>query len=469
MHIKSITKYHILYLFILLLACSKPGELLNGENLVVLEGATLIDGTDNKPLPNSVVVIDGEKISCVGNKGDFNYPDNAEIIDLEGKYLLPGFVDMHVHPRVGVGQETLMMLMAFGITTIRIPGVGFQAPDNFGLELKSKVASGSIIGPRIFTGAKIIEGPTKSFPDDIEVKSVEEMRKEVQRQAAMGVDLVKLYWNTPPSFIAVAVEEAKKYDIQVVGHIRNSSWTEAARLGINSLVHSGHNGPIWELMPVEEQDSLRNLSFPRYYDHFIQEVNLDLPVFDRVVEALIENEVTVDPTLVIMQTLTHGDDLGILRQLEPEKAPESILTTWESGWEKANPAAVRSSYTSLKKMFPFSLEMVNRFYKMGVRLAVGTDVGEPWITPGVSYHRELELLVESGIPNNEVLKMATRNGAIGLNQESNFGTIAPNLSADLIVLGKDPLKDIQNSRSIELIIKEGTRYSPEGLMNSITK
>ena len=70
MHIKSITKYHILYLFILLLACSKPGELLNGENLVVLEGATLIDGTDNKPLPNSVVVIDGEKISCVGNKGD---------------------------------------------------------------------------------------------------------------------------------------------------------------------------------------------------------------------------------------------------------------------------------------------------------------------------------------------------------------------------------------------------------------
>ena len=65
--------------------------------------------------------------------------------------------------------------------------------------------------------------------------------------------------------------------------------------------------------------------------------------------------------------------------------------------------------------------------------------------------------------------MANSNGAIGLNQESNFGTIAPNLSADLIVLGKDPLKDIQNSRSIELIIKEGTRYSPEGLMNSITK
>jgi hypothetical protein len=368
---------------------------------------------------------------------------------------------------VGAERETLIMLLAFGITSIRIPGVGFESPDNLGLDLKSKIKNGTMIGPRIFTGAKIVEGPSKSFPDDIEVKTEEDLRAEVRRQAALGVDLIKLYWNTPPNFIAVAVQEAKEHDIQVIGHIRKSSWTEAARLGINGLVHSGHNGPIWELMPLEEHDSLRTLSFPEYYDHFIQEVNLDLPVFDRVIKALVDNEVTVDPTLVIMQTLYYGDDLRILKQLEPELAPESIHTTWGVGWEEANPAAIQRSYTSLKKMFAFSQDMIRRFHEGGVRLAVGTDVGMPWITPGVSYHRELELLAESGIPLHDVYRLATENGALALRQNSNFGRIAPNLYADILVLTKNPLLDIRNSRSIELVFKEGKKYNPKDLMDSI--
>ena len=91
----------------------------------------------------------------------------------------------------------------------------------------------------------------------------------------------------------------------------------------------------------------------------------------------------------------------------------------------------------------------------------------PWITPGVSYHRELELLAESGIPLHDVYRLATENGALALRQNSNFGRIAPNLYADILVLTENPLVDIRNSRSIELVFKEGKKYDPKDLMDSI--
>ncbi len=114
-------------------------------------------------------------------------------------------------------------------------------------------------------------------------------------------------------------------------------------------------------------------------------------------------------------------------------------------------------------MFAFSQQVIRRFHERGVRLAVGTDVGMPWITPGVSFHRELELLVEAGIPESDVLRLATQNGAAALGQEDRFGTIASGLFADLVVLKDDPMEDIRNSRSIEAVFKEGRRFDPVAL------
>ncbi len=454
---------------LLLLSCSKPGELITGTGLTVLEGATLIDGTGGIPVANSVVVIDGDRIARVGNVGDFRYPRDAVVHDFRGRYLLPGFVDLHVHPRVGAERETMLMLLGFGVTTIRIPGVGFESPDSFGLELRSAVENGLLIGPRIFTGAKIIDGPVKKFPDDVEVSTEKELREEVRRQAELGVNLVKLYWNMPPNFIAAAVDEADALDIQVIGHIRQSSWTEAARLGINGLVHSGLNGPTWELVPPELRDDLRLLSFPDYYDQFLEIVDLDGPLFSSLISLLIENEVTVDPTLVIMQSLYFGDDLSVLERLEPQLAPESVTATWGPGWEDANPVTLNNpdAQTEGKGMFAFSQQVIRRFHERGVRLAVGTDVGMPWITPGVSFHRELELLVEAGISESDVLMLATQNGAVALGQADRFGTIAPGLFADLVVLTEDPMEDVRNSRSIEAVFKEGRRFDPVALMSEV--
>ena len=450
-------------------ACVGLEEVLVVEGLIVIEGATLIDGTGAPASQHSAVVISGDSILRVGSVGDFRYPASAEVVDGSGMFIVPGFVDVHVHPRVDAQEETLRMLLAFGVTTIRIPGVGSASPASQGVSLRHATATGTLVGPRVFTGGKIIEGPTLTFRGDVEVHSEGEIRAEIRRQAELGVDLVKLYWNTPVEYIRAAVDEAHSLDLQVVGHLRESSWTEAARAGIDGLVHSGWDGPTWELVGPADQGGLRALDYPENYHRFAETADLDSSQFDSLVAALTANRVMVDPTLVTIQALYYGEDLTILERLDPDLAPPSIQATWGEGWELANPLTV-SSWHALpdgQAIWPIAMDIVRKLHERGVNLAAGTDVGMPWITPGVSFHRELELLVEAGIPTPDVIAIATRNGARGLRNATLFGTIARGLSADLVLLHDDPIADIRNTRSIGAVYLAGQRYDPAELLGAV--
>ena len=454
---------------LLLLSCSKPGELITGTGLTVLEGATLISGTGAAPQHESVIVIEGERILRVGRVGEFRYDEGVTVENLSGKYVLPGFIDVHVHPRLGAEADTMRMLLEFGITSIRIPGLGFEQHDMHGIELRDKIEKGRMVGPRINTGAKIIEGPTKTFPPDIEVHSIEEIRAEVRRQADLGVDLVKLYWNTPPEFVRAAIDEAHGLGLQVLGHLRTTSWTDAAKAGIDGLVHNIPSSLAWELAPPDERMALSQLRRPGSYRDFYARlanlIDLDGPWFDELVSALKDSNVTVDPTLVTLQTLAFGDDLGVLKKLEPQLATSAIHATWGENWQAGNPYALNGPQqpTSGKALFPIAKEVTRRFHSRGVHLAVGTDVGMPWITPGVSFHREMELLVEAGIAPADVLVLATRNGAEAMQVDDERGTIQPGKLADLVVLRDSPLEAISNTRSIEAVYKGGQRLGTQTL------
>ena len=118
-------------------------------------------------------------------------------------------------------------------------------------------------------------------------------------------------------------------------------------------------------------------------------------------------------------------------------------------------------------MFSIALNIVRRFHQRGVRLAAGTDVGMPWVTPGVSFHRELQLMVQAGISPSQVLSIATESGAESLKSSARFGTIMPGLAADLVVLRQDPIEDIRHTRSIEAVYKEGRRFDPASLLKDL--
>ena len=110
------------------------------------------------------------------------------------------------------------------------------------------------------------------------------------------------------------------------------------------------------------------------------------------------------------------------------------------------------------------LEIIRIFHERGVLLTTGTDLLNPWMTPGVTLHREMELLVSSGIPPLEVLSIATRNGAIALGVENETGTVEAGKRADLVVLNADPTISISNTRDIEYVFLAGKLYDPEVLL-----
>ena len=219
-------------------------SLLNTDNeneILVLNGVTLIDGTDGPQKNNSVIIINNNKIIAVtsqNNYSSFNISNesltNGRVLNLTGKYIMPGLFDMHAHV-AGVrknsydqatSEEMLRMLLNYGVTTVRNPG----GPTNETVQLREEVLNENLSGPEIFTAGRLLNTPEFPIPFvERQVTSEEEVRKEVRRQAAAGVDYIKLYVGLKPDLVKAAIDEAHSQGIKVIGHLYLTSWTDAAK------------------------------------------------------------------------------------------------------------------------------------------------------------------------------------------------------------------------------------------------
>ena len=374
----------------------------------------------------------------------------------------------------------MKMLLAYGITTVRIPG-----GTDIGVQVRDLVARGEMLGPSVFTGGSLIDGEGS---DNIAVRNEEEVRQEVRRQHAEGVDLIKFYGLLPPSLVAAGVDEAHKLGLPAVGHLAKTTWTEAAEIGIDGLLHS-FLGPVGELITSENRQKLadanklslaefekksRSLGFlmsivggpaEQSGQRIRDLIDINGPAVDRLIQALLKSNTMVDPTLVTGESLALGDEVErVLSHLEPYKTPKSVRDfLWGEDWESANRYANQDAPTLLyfKPLFEMGKELTHRFFREGVILGAGSDVGMPWMTPGASFHRELELLAEAGIPIEDVLQIATRNGSLFIYRTDEVGTIEEGKFADMVVLTANPLEDIRNTRAIETVIKSGKLHDPQ--------
>lgn len=469
----------LLSAYAFLISCSNQSEQMESSigqadgKVWVLRGATMIDGTGAAPCKNTVITIQGERIAKVAEGTDNSYPQDATILDLAGCYVLPGFIDTHVHlaPDPTAQHQTLSTLLAFGITTVR----NANAVPEAGIKLREKIATGEVLGPRMLTAGRFIDFPLEGRhnPGTAWVKTEKETRKEVKRQVKSGVDFIKLQGGLPSNLVRAAIDEAHVHGIKVIGHLRSTSWTQAATAGIDGLCHSGLNGPLRELVRRQQRDGFFDEQFkrtPEQIRRLREAINLNSPEFNNLIATLLKNRVEVNPTLIRTEVVWWGDDLDLLKKLEPEYT--AGYWGWGRTWAARHPYSRKLSYESLnefKAMFPTVLEMVCTFHKRGVLLTAGTDVGNPWITPGVSFHHELELLVKAGVSCLDVLCIATRNGAQALGILNEVGTIDEGKVADLVVLTENPLDDILNSRKIELVIKSGRRLQPRSLIDQQPK
>ena len=431
-------------------------------NTIVFEGATLIVGDGSAPIENSVVYVEGNKIIKVGLMGETNYPENSKIINLKDHWLLPGFMDLHFHINNLEEQEALSTLLKFGITTFR----NTAATPEFGIELRDKIASGEIKGPRMFTSGPLIDitgGFWSNSPGATGVATEEEMRLEVRRQAEMGVDFVKLYAHLEPELIKAGIEEAKAAGVRSIGHLGKTSWAEAATMGINAVTHSGTAAPTWELVPLVNMERFKDFFAPHQkpeFDHTLfgpwrELVDLEGPEMARMVSSIVENRVEVNPTLVIVEVMFWGDDPNLREEYEPDFAPTSLAKKWREGAHPYTASWPKESLDEAKKVFLINQEIVRILHEAGVLITTGTDFPLPWVTPGVGLHREMLLLKNAGISPIDVITMATRNGAEALGILDEVGTIETGKRADFVILNADPLKDIRNTRRIETVYLDG--------------
>jgi imidazolonepropionase-like amidohydrolase len=462
-----------LSLILALAGCTGSAESVVGEGLVALEHATVVDGTGAQPQSDAVVVLSGERILKVGRTGQYRYPD-ATVVDLTGRWLVPGFMDLHAHMdseghQLSAENEArrAATLLAFGVTTIRSPG---GAPQ---VGLRDRIAAGKVLGPRMFTASRLIDMPGGMWTDSpagVALRTVEEVRAEVRRQAAGGADYVKFYTQINQELLRAGIEEAHAAGVRVIGHLGATSWTDAARLGIDALTHSGVAGASWQFLPRDEQPRFREFFFPgprfdpALFEPWRKAVSLDGPDMEVLISALVEHRVEVNPTLVITEALYWGDDAALREALEPDFATPKEAAAWRkerffysSNWPV-------SAMAEAKKTFPVVLEIVRRFHQRGVLLTTGTDLAAPWITPGVSVHHEMELFARAGIPPLDVLTIATANGAKALRILDTVGTIEAGKRADLVVLAADPVRDIRNTRKICDVFVAGRQFAPNQLL-----
>lgn len=446
----------------LLLSCSAPlrhdeRAASSAEPSLVLHGGTVIDGTGARPR-RADVVVRGARIAAVDATCD--HPAAARIVDVTGQFVLPGFVDMHAHvvehgrdekgdipPRVDwpLVRRNLRLLLRFGVTTVRDPGSETESA----VTLRRMLEEGSVAGPRLRTAGRIVNASSFNPEPFQPVRDADDIRREIRWQKAAGVDFVKVHSSTPPELVKVAVEEAHALGLPVIGHLQRTSWTEAARLGVDQIAHAASWSP--ELLPATARDGYPQSLFGRVY--WLEHLDLDGPEVRAMTDELAARGVVVDPTLVAMHTKLFGDQPRWLDNLDNALLPPALVAGWRAGsftsdWTPEQYAAARAAWPKL-------LALVRLMFERGVRLTVGTDMPTPWIVPGASFHEEMALLRDAGIPEAAILRMATAEGARALGLAGEVGTVRPGLRADLVVLAADPLQRIENTRSIVAVVQAG--------------
>lgn len=430
---------------------------------------TLIDGSGGPPRTNMTVVVTGDRITYVGPPKP--HEAGEQEINCAGKFLLPGLIDTHAHATFidwpsgdegvgsvndGVTKASLQLLLDFGITTIRNPG----GPTVSALAYRNQVASGDIRGPDIRTAGDILNRAPRYDGLIRPVANEEDVEREVAAQAAAGVDYIKVYARLPPPLVEAAIRSAHAHGLKVLGHVQATSWTEAARMGIDGICH----GASWAAKELPEarraayERAISSKGVMRARIDWLDFVEPEGPEIQQMIAELAQRHIPVDPTLIAYATKFFGRDSRFTESPDLRLAPSSMRKSFPGlslvrDWTKAD-------FERSRRLWPKMQALLRAYSKGGVLLTTGSDEPNAWIVPGPSLHTEFELLVEAGLSPLEVLTMATRNGAESLGLLKEIGTVEIGKRADLLVLDRDPTKYIRNTRSISRIIKRGQIIAP---------
>jgi len=407
------------------------------DRTLVIRGARLIDGTGAPARENVAIVIEGDRIAAVVDDAKVSVPPNAEIVPAAGRTVMPGLIDAHVHMRNDLAE----LFLAFGITTVRDAG-NFT---DWVVELKKKQAAGELRGPRLFAAGGIVDAPPPQRPHHLPVATPEAAREIARQLLAKGMDAIKVYTKLTPELLRPIAEAANDAGKPVMGHITMSA-RDAALAGIDSLEHVSGVAIATATDPDKVKvipDQLGVFGF-RY---------MDRAKADDLIKLLIEKRVTVTPSLASWARATprrmafQAEGAKVLANRDFVYATEELRQRVRDYVRAFSPEQKAGYEQDLEALKIF----LGRYKAAGGRLVVGTDGGAMW---GLSVHHEMQLLVDMGLSPMEALIAATRDAAAVI-RAKDLGTIEPGKLADLLVLDGDPLRGIENTRKIRMVIQGG--------------
>lgn len=382
---------------------------------VALVGVNVLPLDGPYSLTDQTVLIAGERIEAIGPRDSVPVPDGTEVLELPGRWVLPGLVDMHVHL---FSAEDLPLYLESGITTVRNMW-GWDLH----LGLRKAVADGDIVGPRIVTAGRLVDGDPPVLRGSAALTTTAQARDEVARQARAGFDGIKVYDRLPAPVFGAVVLAARRAGLPVWGHPPEAVDVDGAlAAGIGTLEH---------LRGVPEAVGATD--------------GWNAPLDPRAVEDLAlrvrEADTTIVPTLIVHESaeLSASEQRTLITTPAVRGLPEPMHSfccdSPDDPEDDLDPTIRRERQRNRRNV-------VLALHRAGVRLLVGTDTGNPWVVPGVSFHEELALLREAGLSNLEVLEAATRDAALELRRTEDIGELAPGMLADLIVVAQNPLEDV---------------------------
>jgi hypothetical protein len=261
--------------------------------VLVLRGGTVVDVASGKEIPDTVIVIRGERIEQIGAANAGGIPEGAQIIEARGRWIVPGLIDSHAH--AASAEETpLDLYLANGVTTIRNPGRNTTV-----LRLtRDKLLRGEIRGPRLFFSGHILDGMPPVGTSGLLVDTPERARSAVNFLADQGVDFVKVYNNVKEPELKVIIETAKERGLPVAGHVpRTLTMTRAIELGMTRLEHIRITGK--EMLSAEEAAAIDPLPVGKREPMLWQRFDLQSEKMRALVQLLAKSRVFLDPTLVV--------------------------------------------------------------------------------------------------------------------------------------------------------------------------
>ncbi|MEQ8218541.1 MAG: amidohydrolase family protein [Arenibacter sp.] len=399
------------------------------KGTIVLKGGRIITMNNDEVIENGTIIINNNKITGIGPSDAITIPAGAKILDVSGKTILPGLVDVHAHLshfRFGLSAQKhwpYFANLAYGVTTTHDPSANTEVV----FSQSEMVKAGTMVGPRIFSTGVILYGADGDFKAT--VNNLEDARSAILRTKAFGAFSVKSYNQPRRDQRQQIIKAAHEQHIEVVPEGGSTFFHNM------SMILDGHTG-IEHNIPVA-------------------------PVYDDVLQLWSASETAYTPTLIVNYGGLNGEYFWY-----------QTANVWENEkLLKYTPRSVIDARSRHRTMAPIKeyenghilvAQATKKLADAGVKINLGAH-GQ---LQGLGAHWELWMFAQGGMSNMEALKAATINGASYLGMEEQLGSLEEGKLADLIVLDKNPLEDIQNSNSVKYTMINGRLYDTE-TMNEV--